>query len=689
MALGGYLQGDGHVERLRRRPLSAYVVVVGLVAIAGLYDDLRSPTGGRLIGPSPALAAVMLCCALGASIWSIQHRERSGTGEVTGTWAFLGALVLLVPPVTAAAIAGGVAAIAAIARRKEPIAVWFNAATLVVSVSVAESIVRLDPGQARVPWTAHPGSGWFVLVFGALLAAFVTNVVVIAVGIAIDSRLPVRDVVAAHFSEAVLLEVTLLTLAPVLVVAGRRTAFLLPPLLGAIAVVIHMGSQSLRRRHDANHDALTGLANRRLFDLRLRATLQSLGPLGTAAVVLADLDGFKGINDTHGHDWGDRVLVAVAERMLGACRPCDVVARIGGDEFAVVLPGATREVASEVVERLREAIASPIELGDGATVTVGASAGMAVAPLDGSSPLDLLRVADDSMYESKLKAGPSEVPSGSQHPGVDRVGDLARTLGSGELFLEYQPVVAVGDSRLVGVEALVRWQHPAAGVVPPAAFLPALERSGSLSVVTEWVLREAIRQGAEWEAAGRRLRVGVNVSTRDLADRRFPGLVRRVLTSGGLDPSLLVLELTGGSALIDDQASHGLARLGELGIGVAIDDFGPGAAAVGRLRHLPVCQVKLDRRLVSSLGRECRDVRVLDALLELADALGLDTVAVGVEDEQAVRLLRGTLCDEAQGFVFAPPMGAAALGAWIGGRSGERTPAVGSVSLSGLVHPER
>lgn len=664
------------MERVRRRPLGAYVAVVVLVAAVGLYDDARASRGHAPFGGSPVLVALLVAAAVVASIWTIQRRGRSGTGEVTGTWAFLGAVLFLVPPVTAAAAAGAVATLAAVARRKEPIAIWFNAAALVVSVSVAETVLHLDPGRDRVPWPMHPGIGWFTLVFGALLAAFVTNVVVISVGIGIDSRLPLREVATAQFSEAVLLELTLVSLAPILVVAGRWTLFSLPPLLGAIAVVIHTGSQSLRRRHDATHDALTGLANRRLFDQRLQDALRSVETGGDVGVLLVDLDGFKSINDSYGHDQGDRVLIEVAQRMAAVCRHADLVARIGGDEFALLLPGASPAAAGEILRRLQHAIAPPIDLGGGSLVTVGASVGIATAPADGVDAGQLLRSADEAMYDAKLRVDPEPTTSGSSPSSRGGWGELTRALGAGELLVEYQPVVSVGDSRPVGVEALVRWQHPEAGVLAPAAFLPAVERADAMGLVTEWVLREAVRQGAEWEAAGHRLRVAVNVSPRDLADRRFPGLVQRVLANSGLDASRLVLEVADGSVLFDDRTRPGLVRLRELGVGMAIDDLGPGTPTVGHLRHLPVRQVKFDRRLVSSLGHDRRDERVFRALVELADALGLDTVAVGVEDDRAVELLRRTMCVEAQGFVIAPPMSAGALGSWIGMRSGEPGTAV-------------
>ena len=675
------------MERVRRRPLVAYVACVVLVAADGLYDDARSSVGHAPFGGSPLLVGLLVVCAVVAALWTIQRRERGGTGEVTGSWAFLGAVLFLVPPLTAAGVAGAVATLAAVARRKEPIAIWFNAAALVVSVSVAETVLRLDPARARVPWTMHPGIGWFVLVFGALLAAFVTNVVVITVGIGIDGRSPLREVATAQFSEAVLLELTLVSLAPILVVAGRWTLFSFPPLLGAIAVVIHTGSQSLRRRHDATHDALTGLANRRLFDQRLQYALRSVESGGDVGVLLVDLDGFKSINDSYGHDQGDRVLIEVAQRMAAVCRHADLVARIGGDEFALLLPGASPGVAGDILERLQQAIAAPIDLGGGSVVTVGASAGIATAPADGADAGDLLRSADEAMYDAKLRVVPAPTTARSHASTRGGMGDLTRALGSGELLVEYQPVVSVGDSRPVGVEALVRWQHPEAGVLAPAAFLPAVERADAMGSVTEWVLREAVRQGAEWDAAGHCLRIAVNVSPRDLSDRRFPGLVRRVLANSGLDASRLVLELADGSVLRDERMRPGLVRLREMGVGIAIDDFGPGTPTVGHLRQLPVCQVKLDRRLVSSLGHDRREERVLQALVELADALGLDTVAVGVEDERAVELLRRTLCVEAQGFVIARPMSAGALSSWVGTRSGDPAtvvaPALGALRGSG------
>lgn len=649
---------------MRRRPFELYVAALAAVAAAGLGADARIPGAAGWLGPEPAAVALLAVCGLAAELWTVQPRERDGAGEVTGSWAFVGAILLLAPPLTAALVALAVSLVGDAVRRKPPAAFVCNAATLVISVSAAATVLRLAPNQGRAPWPAHPGSALVAVVVAALLGAFVANVVLTGLAIAIDGRLSIHRAVTAQRGEAVLLDLSLLTLAPVFVVAGERSLLLLAPLLAATGVALRTAARSLRRRHDATHDPLTGLANRRLFDQELAAALRSGAPEDDhVALVLVDLDGFKGINDSYGHEHGDRVLVEVAARMAAVCRPSDVVARIGGDEFALLLPRTDPTAAGEVVARLEEAIDRPIDL-DGTPASVGASAGLAVAPGDGRSAGALLRSADDAMYQAKLRLGPA--PAGGRSGSA---GELARAIGGGELFLEYQPVVSIGDAQPVGVEALVRWRHPEAGVLGPAAFLPLAERADVMGSITEWVLRETVRQAAEWDAAGQRLRVAVNVSPRDLEDRRFPGLVKRLLDDSGLGASRLVLELADGAALRDERSRPGLSRLSELGVAIAVDDFGVGTTTIAQLRDLPVDQVKLDRRFVAGLGRDDRDARVLEALVALAAALGIETVAEGVEEPYAVELLRRSLCAEAQGFAFAPPMSASALTAWVGDRA--------------------
>lgn len=663
---GGTRAGAGRGRLpVRRRPFELYVAALAAVAAAGLGGDARIPAAAGWLGPEPAVVVLLAVCGLTAELWTVQPRERDGAGEVTGSWAFVGAVLLLAPPLTAALVALAVSLVGDAARRKPPATFVCNAATMVIAVSAAATVLRLAPHQGRPPWPAHPGFALVAVVVAAVLGAFVANVVLTGLAIAIDGRLSIHRAVTAQRGEAVVLDLSLLTLAPVFVVAGERSLLLLAPLLAATAVALRTAARSLRRRHDATHDPLTGLANRRLFDQELDAVLRVGAPGDDpVALVLVDLDGFKSINDSYGHEHGDRVLVEVAERMAAVCRPSDVVARIGGDEFALLLPRTDPAAAGEVVARLEEAIDRPIDL-DGTPASVGASAGLAVAPGDGCSAGALLRSADDAMYQAKLRLGPPPPPAGRS----GSAGELARAIGGGELFLEYQPVVSIGDAQPVGVEALVRWRHPEAGVLGPAAFLPLAERANVMGSITEWVLREAVRQAAEWDAAGQRLRVAVNVSPRDLEDRRFPGLVKRLLADSGLDASRLVLELADGAALREERSRPGLSRLSELGVAIAVDDFGVGTTTIAQLRDLPVDQVKLDRRFVAGLGRDDRDERVLDALVALAAALGIETVAEGVEEPYAVELLRRSLCAEAQGFAFAPPMSASALTAWVGDRA--------------------
>ncbi len=650
------------VHLLGRRSFPAFVVCAAVFAAVTLAWDVEASVGRPLLGPRPAAVVVLAAGAVASDLWTVQRRQRNGAGEVTGSWTFLGALVLLATPAAAAA-AAAVAAVAGDGVRRKPLAdVVFNAATSVASISVAAWILHWMPAAGLLRWAGGAGLEQLAVVAGALAGAFAVNVVLVATGIAIDTRLPLTAVLAAQRSEAGVTEVVLLALAPIYVVAAERSLLLLPPLLAANVVVLQTAALSLRRRHDATHDSLTGLANRRLFDQRLEEALATLPEQGQLAVVLVDLDDFKEVNDGHGHPAGDRVLVEVGARLQALCRPADLVARIGGDEFAVLLPDASADAAADVVARLRAAVAEPIDV-SGRTVVVGSSAGAAVAPWEGYRASGLLRRADEAMYAEKYERGRASsrlVPAGHRS-GVG----LRRALDAGELRLAYQPVVAMASGEVTGVEALLRWEHPADGVLCAAQFLAQAERSDLVGPLTAWVLREALAQAAGWASEGRVLRMGVNIFPHNLADRRFPGLVQSELAVAGLHPSRLVLELADVRALTLDGTRHALERIGDLGVGLALDDFGVGPSTIAHLCDLPVDQVKLDPRLAAGMVGDGRDAALLEAVVRLAGALGRGCVAEGVEDAPAWERLCTAGCPEAQGRWVAPPLAPAELTRWM------------------------
>jgi diguanylate cyclase (GGDEF)-like protein len=401
-----------------------------------------------------------------------------------------------------------------------------------------------------------------------------------------------------------------------------------------------------RLRHEATHDPLTGLANRALFRHVLDRALET----GPVTVLLADLDEFKTVNDSLGHDAGDGLLVAFAYVLRAAAGPGGEVARLAGDEFAVLLPGDS--TGDDVAGRIAAATAVPIS---DQRLLVKFSAGLATAPA-GTPAGDVLRQADAALYAAKERgrgnwvryAGGMERPA-SAHARLG--GDLRRALDAGEFRLVYQPIVSLDDGRIVGVEALVRWEHPERGLVSPADFIPAAERTGLIVPMGRWVLRETCRQAAAWLAEfGPDLldKAAPNVSVRQLHDPDFVADVAAALADSGLPPDRLVLELTESAVLRGQHVSRVLHELHDMGVRLALDDFGTGESSLSLLRAFPAAIVKLDKSFVDGIELDEPDTpaaharqAVARAVAQLADALGLDTVAEGIESqEQADRLLR-------------------------------------------------
>ena len=423
--------------------------------------------------------------------------------------------------------------------------------------------------------------------------------------------------------------------------------------------------------HLALHDALTGLPNRTLLHDRLEYALRLVERDAAAlALLLLDLDRFKAVNDTLGHQAGDALLQQVAARLQGALRISDTVARLGGDEFAVLLPGADRDGAVQATQTLLAALVAPVRL-EGQTVQVGASIGVALAPAQGREAAVLLRHADRAMYVAKRGGSGYAVYDWRQDDdhadAVLRAEELRRALATDELALHYQPMVDLRTGRVTGVEALVRWAHPTQGLLAPAAFIPLAEQTGLIVPLTRWVLERALAQGAAWGRAGRPLAVAVNLSVRTMHDAQLPDTLGWLLRRYALAPGGVMLEITESVLLADPpQAQAVLTRLSALGVRVAIDDFGAGYSSLAYLKQLPVAAVKIDQSFVHSLGRTAtKDRAIVRSIVELGHNLGLVVVAEGVEDEETWEQLGALGCDAAQGYYVSQPLPASSLDRWL------------------------
>ncbi|WP_458736823.1 phosphodiesterase DibA [Pseudomonas chlororaphis] len=421
--------------------------------------------------------------------------------------------------------------------------------------------------------------------------------------------------------------------------------------------------------HLAHHDPLTDLPNRLLFTDRAEQALASaqIHKRG-CALLMVDLDHFKMINDSLGHNVGDRLLKAVAQRLQGMFGPGITLARLGGDEFAVLVescgqPGQAAVLAQRIIDGVKQPF-----LMDENQLFINASIGISLFPSDALSAEQLLRNADTALFKAKSAGRDSyalyteELTAHAQQR-VEIAFELRRALEQQELRVFYQPVHDLASSRLVGVEALVRWEHPQRGLVPPGEFIPIAERTGLIAEIDAWVMQQACRQMCQWQAAGMELSfVAVNVSSRLFARRELYQQVAQVLHDTGLDPAYLELEVTESAVMEDPEvALEQMHRLRELGLRLAIDDFGTGYSSLLRLKRLPVQKLKIDQGFVAGLPWDEDDAAISRVIIALAQSMGMQVHAEGIEQVEQARFLLDQGCDLGQGYWFGRPVPAAQL----------------------------
>jgi diguanylate cyclase (GGDEF)-like protein len=438
--------------------------------------------------------------------------------------------------------------------------------------------------------------------------------------------------------------------------------------------------EAAEREHQALHDSLTGLANRALFHDRVRQAIAALGPDASLAVLLVDLDRFKEVNDTLGHHTGDLVLREVGMRLERSLPESHCIARLGGDEFAVLVPAVPdREAARAVGRMVRSVLEKPLATAE-LELRVAGSVGIALCPEHGADPGLLLQRADVAMYHAKAAHSGIEVYAADRDQYSPRrlalFGELRAAIEEGALEVVYQPKAELPAGRVVGFEALLRWQDPGHGLVPPDEFVPIAETTGLITPLTRYVLQAAVEQVGAWRDQGAVIGMSVNLSVRNLLE---PGLVDRVdrlLAGVGVPPGLLTLELTEGAVMTDPEATIAvLHQLSGAGVRLSIDDFGTGYSSLAYLKQLPVDEVKLDKAFVMGMTVDADDEAIVSSTIELAHNLGLRIVAEGVEDRETWDALAVLGCELAQGHYLAPPMPAEAATRWLWERrAGEPTP---------------
>lgn len=435
----------------------------------------------------------------------------------------------------------------------------------------------------------------------------------------------------------------------------------------ALSDVTDARALTSRLLHDATHDPLTGLPNRTLLLDRLRQSLASTRRKDhLIALLFVDLDRFKRINDSLGHEWGDRVLKIVAERLVAAVRADDTVARWGGDEFIVLMDdfndrGAVASVASKILDLLDREVASK----DGSSLLLSGSIGISIGPQDSEDADTLLSMADEAMYRGKQEGGAS-ITFYSPAMNIwsrDRLSlesALRLALTNNEFELFYQPQIDIASGHLVGFESLIRWRRPGVGLIGPNHFIPAAEESGLIRGLGDWVLDEATSQLAFWQSTGfPPVPVAVNISARQCADTSIIMNMRSALVDKRLSPTLLKIELTESTAMYNpDFVATLLGSVGELGIGIAVDDFGTGYSSLSYLKRFPISELKIDKSFVSGIAANTNDAAIVRGTIALAHGLGMTVVAEGVETQTQLIFLAGHQCNIGQGYFFSRPLAA-------------------------------
>jgi diguanylate cyclase (GGDEF)-like protein len=645
-----------------------YLTAIALTALGVAllsFDDITTLSMDRALFALALVGSMAL-----AGLWSLPFAAKTKLYLDTGV---LVAAVLLFEPGAAILVAAAGTLIAQVLRRQPWYQTLFNVAQTALMAATGGLIMAAGGWEVDPLRFGRPSSALLIMV--AAVAMHLLNLAAVGVIVALQSGQTVLTVwrrTALHFDVAEALaygtQVVLGVLAAIVADAHAWTvALLLLPAGGLYQALDHHIRQrravEARLVHQAFHDPLTDLPNRALFLDRLGQLQGRAGRRGEPlAVLFLDLDHFKFVNDRYGHAGGDRLLIAVAERLRECARPGDTVARLGGDEFTLLLDGFEDPAEVEAVAaRVAGTLDAPFAIDDD-EVAVTASIGIALSRRDHAAPADLLRDADVALYRAKER-GKARYAIFDPAMGTnlrERIAleaELRQAVERDQLRLVYQPVVELATGRVVSVEALVRWEHPGRGLVLPAGFIPLAEEAGLVEPIGRWVLAEACRQAVIWQDQFTNApAVAVNLSARQF---QHPGLVEEVagaLRATGLAPDRLELEITESAVMADaDVTAATLRDLKNLGVCVAIDDFGTGYSSLSYLRRFPLDLLKIDQSFVSGLGSDVGDIAIVEAVIGLAHMLGLRVVAEGVETlEQATRL-RELGCEFGQGHLFGRP----------------------------------
>jgi len=637
----------------------AFVVYVAFtVALAAVVFGAFSWRLGWRLEPLPLFALLSAFVLIG-ELLPIPVPRRNGLTTVTISTAFAFAMLLRFGLAPAMWVYVASTVLADAGRRGSPVKVLFNAAQYALAISAAAGVLALAGDQP--PWTGIVTSQVPVLL-AAGGAFFLVNHALACTGAALVAGLPIPRYMRDDLEFQAWTAGCLLAFAPAVVASSHSTLALVPVCFVPLLAVYVGGRQAAVNSHRAYHDALTELPNRALFSETLQAKLAlAEREQRSVAVMLLDVDDFKTINDTLGHEFGDSVLQQVAQRLQSAAGDGAILARFGGDEFALAIDGDPRQ-AQENARRLLSSLDAPMDV-EWLSLNVAGSIGIASFPYHGRSVAELLRHADVAMYRAKASDVSCAVYAEEyDEHSIDRISlaaQLRRGIERGELEVHYQPKVPLNGGAPGAAEALARWTHPQLGSIGPDGFIGLAEQTGVIKPLTERVLEVSLNQCRLWREEGLDVTISVNVSWRSLLDHDLPATIRGLLARFELPSSALCLEITESRIVADlRRARRVLDELRGMGVRIAIDDFGTGFSSLSQLQQLPIDEIKIDRSFVTHMETDPSDEILVKSIVELGRNLGLTVTAEGIETEAVLERLRELGCDFGQGFHIGRPAAA-------------------------------
>jgi diguanylate cyclase (GGDEF)-like protein len=593
--------------------------------------------------------------------------------ELTSATSFTFAVLLMFGPAPAA-VAQCAASILEDTRTRKPVLhTAFNAGQQALALALAGAVLAgfADVGAHGTAGHNHiVHSTVLVAVLAGGIAYFIGNNFLSGTASALAERAPVIRYLTRDLAFQAGTAAVFLSLSPLIVAAVDESVVIVGLLVFPLIAISKGSRDAMLAEHQSLHDGLTDLPNRILFKQRVQEAIADCKREGSSlAVMIMDLDHFKEINDTLGHHYGDVVLTAVGPRLAGVLRHNDMVARMGGDEFAVLLPGISEDEAGVAAERMLESVRQPFDV-EGLTLEVAGSIGISICPDHGDDVETLMQRADVAMFLAKEARDDHEFYSFERdHYSPARLalaGEMRGAVEAEEFLFHYQPKADMRTGSIVAVEALARWQHPQRGLLSPVEFIPIAEQTGLIRPMTVRLLSHALHQARSWRVIGLEPRVAVNFSPRSILDRKLPGAIARAIAEAEAQPGWLKLEITESTIMADPKRVRAvLVELHEMGLKIALDDFGTGYSSLAHLRRLPLDELKIDRSFVMGMTLNASDAAIVHSTIDLAHNLGLEVVAEGVNSPEVWERLVALGCDTAQGFYLSKPLPADEFVKWL------------------------